>query len=107
LRNILPFRMSIQKKYWEKYKYHKLKRERLVELFDENDAQAKLYMEDEFVSWKDQIEGADKFLKEIRQKEISGEIPDEVVSEKAKQLKFKEIGYTIDTFNPLDPKQTI
>ena len=107
MRNILPLRMGVFKGYWKKYRNNKKKRELLVEMFDEQDIQVRAFFDDEIPSWRDQIEGAREFLEEIRQKELLGLIEEEQQSERAKKLKFEQLEYTVDTFNPLDAKYTI
>jgi hypothetical protein len=37
IRNIQPIRIGIFKKYWNKFKYNKKRREYLIELFDNAD----------------------------------------------------------------------
>jgi hypothetical protein len=45
--------MGIFKRYWQKYKYNRPKRQHLIKLFDMADSQLEIYLEDEFVSWRD------------------------------------------------------
>ena len=46
----------------------------MIELFDEADEQVEFYMEDEFVSWRDQIEGVREFIQNIQTKKIEHDI---------------------------------
>lgn len=36
------------KRYWDKFKYNRVRREKLIEMFDESDKQAQFYIGDEF-----------------------------------------------------------
>jgi len=55
-------RIGVFKRYWDKFRYNKERRELLVEMFDEADNQVKFYLGDDFVSWRDEIEGVRPFL---------------------------------------------
>ena len=53
VRKLQPMRIGIFKRYWDKFKFNKSRRDHLVEMFDETDKQIEFYLEDEFVSWRD------------------------------------------------------
>lgn len=57
--------MGIFKRYWDKFKYNKKRRDYMIKLFDNADIQVELYLGDEYVNWRDEIDGARDFLKEI------------------------------------------
>jgi len=65
LRNLQPIRMGVFKKYWNKFKYNRQRREYMVEVFDSADVQVQLYLGDEYVNWRDEIEGAREFLADM------------------------------------------
>jgi hypothetical protein len=58
-------RIGVFKRYWEKFRYNKARRERLIEMFDEADEQVEVYLEDEYKNWRDEIPGVRDFLKEL------------------------------------------
>uniref|UniRef100_A0A7S3CQG7 Uncharacterized protein n=1 Tax=Strombidium rassoulzadegani TaxID=1082188 RepID=A0A7S3CQG7_9SPIT len=84
IKSLQPFRIAIFKKYWKRFRYNKQRREYLVELLDGADQQIEKYMGDEFVSWRDEIEGARQFLEEVQVKEKAEE---EIVKKKAEQAR--------------------
>ena len=63
-------RIGVFKKYWNKFKYNKKKREMLVQMFDDADEQVAGLLQDEFVPWKDEIEGARQFLADVEKKAV-------------------------------------
>lgn len=67
-------RIGVFKKYWNKFKYNKSRREHLMEMFDASDEQFAFYMGEEFKPWKDEIEGARDFLIELSQKKVDNDI---------------------------------
>ena len=67
-------RIGIFKRYWDKFKFNKKRREKLVEMFDETDKQIEFYLVDEFKSWRDEIEGARQFLEEIKVKKVEEDV---------------------------------
>ena len=46
-------RIGVFRKYWDKFKYNKSRREKMIDMFDEADKQIEFYLEDEYVNWKD------------------------------------------------------
>jgi hypothetical protein len=44
VRKLQPTRIGVFKRYWEKFKYNKGRREVLVEMFDETDKQIEIYL---------------------------------------------------------------
>lgn len=107
---IQPLRIGIFKRYWKKFRYNRHRRELLIELFDETDKQIEFYLGDEFVSWKDHLEGTREFLKEIDAKKVEHEQKylkkgDHLVKNfkgGIDLLDYQEIQYDIQSFNPLD-----
>lgn len=79
-------------------------------MFDETDKQIEFYLGDEFVSWKDQLEGTREFLKEIDAKKVMHETKflkkgDHLIKNfkgGIDLLDFQEIQYDTKSFNPLD-----
>lgn len=67
-------RIGVFKRYWDKFKLNKRRRELLAEMFDETDGQVEFYLGDEFVSWRDEIEGARQFLEEIAVKKVQDDV---------------------------------
>jgi hypothetical protein len=63
-------RIGVFKRYWDKFKFNKRRRELLCEMFDETDLQVEFYLGQEYVSWRDEIEGARLFLEEIAEKKV-------------------------------------
>lgn len=105
-----PMRIATFKKYWEKFKYNKTRREKLVEMFDESDEQVKFWMGDHFVEWQDEIEGVRVFLDELKRKKLEADV---AVSMKGNTVirtikgenefeDLQEIEYNVKTFNPFD-----
>jgi len=74
IRKLQPMRIGIFKRYWDKFKYNKDRRETLVEMFDTADEQVEFYLEKEHKSWRDEIPGVRKFLSEISTKKISEDV---------------------------------
>lgn len=77
-------------------------------MFDETDKQIEFYLMDEFVPWKDEIEGARQFLEDIKIKKIEDDIK---LSRKGNTViktitgkvhDHQEIEYSVKTFNPFD-----
>jgi hypothetical protein len=58
-------RIGVFKRYWDRFKFNKRRRDILCEMFDETDLQVEFYLGDGFVSWKDEIVGARQFLEDI------------------------------------------
>lgn len=50
-------RIGVFKRYWEKFKYNKSRREYLIEMFDETDKQIEFYLGDGYNNWRDEIPG--------------------------------------------------
>ena len=55
-------RIGIFKRYWQKFKYNRSRRELLVGMFDAADKQAEFYYGEGFKTWREEIEGVDEFL---------------------------------------------
>ena len=51
-------RIGVFKRYWDKFKFNKKRREVMVSMFDETDKQVEFYLQEDFKSWRDEIEGA-------------------------------------------------
>ena len=62
IRKLQPMRIGVMKRYWDKFKYNKKRREHMIELFDSADEQVAFYMGDEYVDWRDSIPGTRQFL---------------------------------------------
>ena len=98
-----PIRMGIFKKYWAKYKFNRKKREELIMMFDDADNTVEYWLEDEFVSWKDQIEGAREFINEMESKKIQDEAEINIagntvirtIKDKSGTFDMNEIEYSI------------
>jgi hypothetical protein len=41
-------RIGVLKRYWEKFKFNKSRRENMIEMFDESDKQIEFYLGDDF-----------------------------------------------------------
>ena len=109
VRKIQPTRIGIFKRYWDKFKFNKKRREKLVAMFDETDEQIEFYLIDDFVSWKDEIEGARQFLEDIKIKKVEDDIKlstmgNTVIRTIAGKTHkdTQEIEYSSQTFNPFD-----
>ena len=55
-------RMGIYKRYWDKFKYNRKRREHMIETFDDADEQIAFYLGEEYVNWRDAIPGVREFL---------------------------------------------
>lgn len=62
MRKLQPVRIGIFKRYWQKFKYNRSRRELLVGMFDAADKQAEFYYGEGFKTWREEIEGVDEFL---------------------------------------------
>lgn len=67
---IQPIRVSLQKRYWDKFKYNKDRRDHMIELFDDADDQVAFYLGDDYVDWRDSIAGARQLIDEMTKKKI-------------------------------------
>jgi len=67
-------RIGVFKRYWDKFKYNKTRREYLINMFDETDKQIEFYLADDYVNWRDEIPGVRVFLKEIETKKKETDI---------------------------------
>ena len=70
VKQLQPMRIGVFKRYWDKFKYNRQRRELLIEMFDTADEQVKFYLRDDFRSWKDEIPGVREFLAEIQHKQV-------------------------------------
>lgn len=110
IRKIQPIRIGVFKRYWDKFKFNKRRRDLLCEMFDETDKQVAFYLGDEFVSWRDEIEGSRQFLENIQKKKIEddvrlslkGNTVIRTLKGKTQELNQQEIEYDVKTFNPFD-----
>ena len=104
-------RIGVFKRYWDKYKYNRKKREALMEKFDEADVQIEAYMGDDYKNWRDEVEGAREFLHELETKQVQADSLDKsqgntnikTIKGNPEQLTKQEIEYDSLTFNPFDP----
>jgi len=48
-------RIGVFKRYWERFRYNKKKREELVDMFDASDLQAEFYHGKGFKTWREEI----------------------------------------------------
>ena len=110
IRKLQPMRIGVFKKYWEKFKFNKSRRENMIELFDEADEQVKFYLEDEFRSWRDEIPGVREFIRNISTKSVESDVRtakagNTVVKEIAgahEDDQLQEVLYSKHTFNPFN-----
>lgn len=58
VKKIQPMRIGVFKRYWDKFKFNKKRREVMVSMFDETDKQVEFYLQEDFKSWREEIEGA-------------------------------------------------
>lgn len=103
-------RIGVFKRYWNKFKYNKKRREVLMEMFDASDAQFEFYLQDEYKNWKDEIEGVREFLQQIEKKKLDdtvtvsrlGNTIQRTIKGKTAAETITEIQYSAKTFNPFD-----
>jgi len=50
-------RIGVFKRYWDKFKYNKTRREYLIGMFDETDKQIEFYLGDDYKNWRDELPG--------------------------------------------------
>jgi hypothetical protein len=67
-------RIGVFKRYWDKFKFNRRRRELLCDMFDETDVQVEFYLGDEFIGWRDEIDGARKFLEDIAVKKVEEDV---------------------------------
>ena len=103
-----PMRVGAFKRYWDRFKLNKNKREEIMQMFDEADEQAKFYYGEDFKGWRDEIEGAREFLNEVHKEKIQKDIQlarrgNTVIRNikgRVEDLNSQEIEYSTATFNP-------
>ena len=66
--------MGVFKRYWDKFKYNKKRREHLIELFDGADEQVAFYLAEEYVDWKDEIEGVREFIRDLQKQKVDRKV---------------------------------
>lgn len=91
VKNLQPYRHKVIKQYFDKYRYHKKKREMLFAKLEESETFAKQVLRDEYVHYFDAMPEMKKFVDEIELKEKKRE--DLKIIQKAEEEK-----------NLLDPK---
>jgi hypothetical protein len=69
MRNLLPLRRGIIRRYFHKFKYQKSKREEILAAAMETEPWLEEFMRDEYVPLLDQMPEVKKFLHEIEKKE--------------------------------------
>jgi DNA-binding transcriptional regulator WhiA len=65
----MPIRHGVIRKYFDKFKYQKKKREMLFKLLEESESQAKEILKEDYVHYLDAIPEINQFLVEIEAKE--------------------------------------
>lgn len=71
IRKLQPMRIAYFKRFWDKFKYNKARREYLIEQMDKTSEQVAYYLGDEYKDWRDEIPGAREFLKQIETKTLT------------------------------------
>ena len=61
--------MNIFRRYWDKFKYNKNRRQMLIGTFNNSDDQFEFYLGDEFKPWYEELEATD-FLIEMENQEL-------------------------------------
>ena len=110
IKKLQPMRIGVFKRYWDKFKYNKDRREYLIELFDDTDKQIEFYLGDAFVNWRDEIPGTRQFLQELNSKKREIDIISQkkgntiirTIKGEHEELNYQEIEYSSKTFNPFD-----
>lgn len=110
LLKLQPMKVGVYKRYWDKFKYNKARREHMIELFDNADEQTKYYLQEEYVNWRDEIPGVRDFLKQVQTKKVETKIQTAMLGNtivrtipgKHSLDDLQEVQYTRDTFNPFD-----
>jgi hypothetical protein len=110
VRKLQPMRIGVFKRYWDKFKYNKARREMLMDMFDETDEQISFYLGDEFKNWRDEIEGVRPFLLDLQKKKIEndqrlagkGNTVVRTIKGKTSLDTVQQITYSSSTFNPYD-----
>lgn len=69
MRQMQPVRLGIIKRYWDKYKYQKKKRESILAALQESEEYTKKVLKDEYVHFMDAIPEIKEFLAELEAKE--------------------------------------
>ena len=110
IKKLQPMRVGVFKRYWDKFKYNKKRREHMIEIFDEADEQVAFYLEGDYVNWRDSIPGVREFLKEISEKKVEKDINTaqlgntkiRTIPGKHDMDDLQEVTYSAQTFNPFD-----
>lgn len=110
IRKLYPLRLSYFKRYWDKFKYNKARREHLVEIMDEADEQVAFYLQDDYKDWRDEIPGAREFLVDLARKKSENKVAsthlgDTIIRQypgKTEIDTLHEVEYSPKTFNPFD-----
>jgi ribosome-binding factor A len=70
MRLIVPIRLGIIKRYFDKYKYQKKKRDEIIAALEESEEQIREVLGDkEYVHYSEAIPEIGQFLNEVREKE--------------------------------------
>lgn len=51
IKKLQPHRIGCFKRYWNKFKYNRTRREDLIEMFNESDKQTEYYLDKDFIPW--------------------------------------------------------
>ena len=110
IRKLQPMRIGVFKRYWDKFRFNKTRRQYLIEMFDETDKQIEFYLGDEYKNWRDEIPGTRQFLKELESKKRETDILTQnkgntiirTIKGTHAELNYQEIEYSPKTFNPFD-----
>lgn len=108
IRKLQPMRIGIFKRYWDKFKYNKTRRENLIEAFDDADEQVEFYLEGDYRNWRDEIPGARDFIREMTKKKVDVVVTGEVLGNTVVRtipgehdlINVQEVQYSPKTFNP-------
>ena len=71
LRALVPIRLGVIRRWYDKFKMQKRKREELIAACEESEYMLKLWLGDEHVHWQDAIPGAREFLEQLEKKEVT------------------------------------
>lgn len=110
LLKLQPMKVGVYKRYWDKFKYNKSRREHMIQLFDEADEQTQYYLQEDYVNWRDEIPGVRDFLQQVQTKKVEQKVQTATLGNtivrtipgKHSLDDLQEVQYTMKTFNPFD-----
>jgi len=68
-RKLQPMRMNVFRRYWDKFKFNRKRREKLCAVFNQSDDQFQFFLGDSFKPWYEEL-GVVDFLEEMEAQQL-------------------------------------